>query len=69
MSTLGQKQTYAVRNGMSALSPKADICSALAHVCQGPVAEFHACRTFVCERNGPPVQYAAILRSIELDAC
>jgi hypothetical protein len=31
-SALGQKQTYAVRNGMSALPPKADICGALAHV-------------------------------------
>jgi len=25
MSALGQKQTYAVQNGMSALAPKADI--------------------------------------------
>ena len=25
MSALGQKQTYAVQNGMSALPPKADI--------------------------------------------
>ena len=32
MSALGQKQTRAVQNGMSALPPKADICSALAHV-------------------------------------
>src|SRR5262249_43702139 len=28
MSTLGQKQTYAVQNGMSALPPKADMCGA-----------------------------------------
>jgi len=36
MSALGQKQTFAVQNGMSALPPKADMCSALAHVCFGP---------------------------------
>ena len=28
MSALGQKQTFAVQNGMSALPPKADMCSA-----------------------------------------
>src|SRR5262249_19276872 len=32
MSALGQKQTHAVQQGMSALPPKADICSAQAHV-------------------------------------
>ena len=32
MSALGQKQTFAVQNAMSALTPKADMCSALAHV-------------------------------------
>ena len=26
MSALGQKRTFAVQNGMSALPPKADIC-------------------------------------------
>src|SRR4029450_4445817 len=36
MSALGQKQTYAVQKGMSALPPKADICSPLAHVRFGP---------------------------------
>jgi len=36
MSALGQKQTFAVQNGMSALPPKADICSALAQVRFGP---------------------------------
>jgi|SRR5262245_37975824 len=39
MSALGQKQTYAVQEGMSASPPKADICSALAHVCFGPEAD------------------------------
>src|SRR5262245_6997879 len=32
MSALGQKQTCAVHQPMSALPPKADKCSALAHV-------------------------------------
>ena len=31
MSALGQKQTFAVHQPMSALPPKADMCSALAH--------------------------------------
>ena len=39
MSALGHKQTYAVQNGRSALPPKADICSAQAHVCFGPKAD------------------------------
>ena len=32
MSALGQKQTFAVQNGMSALPPIADMCSATRHV-------------------------------------
>jgi hypothetical protein len=36
---LGQKQTYAVQNVMSALPPIADMCSALAYVCFGPIAD------------------------------
>jgi hypothetical protein len=32
MPALGQRQTFAVQKGMSALPPKADICSALVHV-------------------------------------
>jgi len=39
MFALGQKQTYAVHNGMSALPPKADSCSAHAHVCCGSKAD------------------------------
>src|SRR5262245_60473209 len=39
MSALGQKQTCAVQLVMSALSPKADMCSALANVCYGPKAD------------------------------
>ena len=39
MSALGQKQTYAVRNGMSALPPKADMCGAARDVRFGPKAD------------------------------
>jgi hypothetical protein len=31
MSALGQKRTFALQNGMSALPPKADMCSAPVH--------------------------------------
>ena len=36
MSALGQKQTFAPQEVMSALPPKADMCGARAHVCFGP---------------------------------
>jgi hypothetical protein len=39
MSALGQKQTLAPQKVMSALPPKADMCSALAYVCFGPIAD------------------------------
>ena len=39
MSAWGQKQTFAVQKGTSALPPKADMCTALAHVCFGPIAD------------------------------
>ena len=39
MSALGQKQTCAVQLGMSALPPKADMCSALADVRLVPIAD------------------------------
>ena len=39
MSALGHKQTFAVQNGMSALPPIADICSAQAHVRFVPIAD------------------------------
>src|SRR5262245_24065418 len=41
MSALGQKQTYALQNGMSALPPKADVCAALANVCVGLIADIN----------------------------
>jgi hypothetical protein len=39
MSALGHKRTFAVQNGMSALLPIADICSAQAHVRFVPIAD------------------------------
>jgi hypothetical protein len=39
MSALSQKQTFAAQNGMSALTPIADMCSARADVCFGPEAD------------------------------
>ena len=39
MSALGHKRTFAVQNGMSALPPIADICSALTHVRFVPIAD------------------------------
>jgi len=39
MSALGQMQTFAMQKTMSALPPKADICSALAYVRLGPIAD------------------------------
>ena len=39
MSALGQKQTCAVQNVMSALLPKADMCSALGDVRFVPIAD------------------------------
>ena len=39
MSALGQKQTCAVQNGMSALLPIADMCGALGGVRFVPIAD------------------------------
>ena len=39
MSALGQKRTFAVQNVMSALTPKADMCSALVNVRYVPKAD------------------------------
>ena len=40
MSALGQKRTCAVQKVMSALPPKADMCSAQAHVRFVPKADY-----------------------------
>ena len=42
MSALGQKQTFAVHQPMSALHLKADMCSARAHVYFGPTADIRS---------------------------
>ena len=42
MSALGQKQTFAPQNVMSALPSKADMCGAVPHVRFGPIATFFA---------------------------
>ena len=39
MSALGQKQTFALRNAMSALPPKADMCAAKSDVRFVPIAD------------------------------
>ena len=39
LSALGQKQTFAVHQPMSALPPKADMCGATRHVRFGPIAD------------------------------
>jgi hypothetical protein len=39
MSALGQKQTFAVQNRMSALPPIADMCGAKRDVRYGPIAD------------------------------
>ena len=44
MSALGQKQTFAPQNVMSALHPKADMCGALADVGFGPEADMCSAR-------------------------
>jgi len=43
MSTLGQKQTFAPQNVMSALLTKADMCDATRDVRYGPIADISPC--------------------------
>jgi hypothetical protein len=42
MSALGHYRTFAVQKAMSALRPKADICSAPADVCFVPIADIRS---------------------------
>ena len=44
MSALGHKRTFAVQKGMSALPPKADMCSAPSDVRYVPIADLRPCR-------------------------
>jgi hypothetical protein len=48
MSALGQKQTFAVQNRMSALPPKADMCGATRDVRYGPTATAIFLREVFC---------------------
>jgi hypothetical protein len=64
MSALGQKQTCAVQNGMSALPPKADICSALAHVCFGPIADIPPVRLMHKGRKGTSNASTLLLKGV-----
>src|SRR5262249_18383141 len=52
MCALGQKQTFAVQEAMSALPPKADMCGAKADVRYGPKAD-------MCDAK-PNVRYGPI---------
>ena len=45
MSALGQKQTCALQQAMSALPPKADMCGATTNVCFGPIADIESITT------------------------
>jgi hypothetical protein len=47
MSALGHRRTFAPQEAMSALPPKADICSALPHVRFGPKADICSAPTHV----------------------
>jgi hypothetical protein len=52
MSALGQKQTFAVQNVMSALNPKADMCGAKRHVRFVPKADIMT-KCLRSSRRGP----------------
>ena len=52
MSALGHKQTFAVQNGMSALPPKADMCSATRYVRFVPIADIRK-RVFPIKKGSP----------------
>src|SRR6185295_7226416 len=41
LSALGQKADVRGANGHVRFTPKADMCSALAHVCFGPIGDIH----------------------------
>ena len=51
MSLLGQKQTYEAQQVMSALPPKADMCSAPTHVRYGPIADISQASLLGFERK------------------
>jgi hypothetical protein len=62
MSALGQKQTFAVQNVMSALTPKADVCSATRYVRFVPKADVAAIRS--PRQRGRAAQAALLGRAL-----
>ena len=56
MSALGQKQTFAVKKGVSALPPKADMCGATRHVRFVPIADIGEIACGLCDfqKKKPP---------------
>ena len=66
MSVLGQKQTFALHQPMSALPPRADMCGALAHVCFGPKADilFDYVRFVPALRLSEVAEIAVLVRSL-----
>ena len=73
MSALGQKRTFAVQKGMSALPPKADICSALGDVRFVPIADIQfvwTCRTDLARKAFyKPTPYWPVVFRIFMHAC
>jgi hypothetical protein len=52
---------------MSALPPKADMCSALAHVCFGPIADIVAFRAWsVCALECPDIDALSLRRCAQV---
>jgi hypothetical protein len=59
MSALGQKQTCAPQKVMSALPPRADMCSVRGDVCFGPKADTEASRSPRQHTQAVPVKCKA----------
>jgi hypothetical protein len=73
MSALGQKQTFALQQVMSALPPKADMCSALAYVRFVPIADIRSVWTYRTDcgpiRSLLVKHFACVFSRIFLRAC
>jgi hypothetical protein len=54
---MGQKRTFALQKGMSALPPKADMCGALTDVRFGPKADIAASNFDVCSTFKSDIYY------------
>ena len=64
MSALGQKQTFCDAEAMSALPPKADMCSATRHVRFVPIADMNITSRKAAPRGGLPNNVAYNGRAI-----